>query len=168
MTHQELTTITGEKQDLADYAGKALLIVNTASQCGYTKQYSDLQALWERYRDQGLVVMGFPSNDYGDQEPGTGEEIQNFCQRNYGVTFPLFAKSHAKGQEKAPLFKLLTEQSPEPFRGEIRWNFTKFLLDPKGEVVGRWDSKVKPMAPEVTRAIEQALAGARPVDGEGA
>jgi len=151
-----LRTITGEAASLADYRGKALLIVNTASECGLTPQYSGLEALQARYKDRGLVVLGFPCNDFGAQEPGDAEQIQSFCRTQFGVSFPMFEKVRAKG-DKSPLYQTLTEQLPEGLKGEIRWNFTKFLVDREGHVVKRFEPTVDPGAPEVTTAIEELL-----------
>jgi glutathione peroxidase len=148
-------TISGEAASLADYRGKALLIVNTASECGLTPQYSGLEALQARYGDRGLVVLGFPCNDFGAQEPGDAEQIQGFCRSRFGVSFPLFEKVRAKG-DKSPLYKTLTEL-PGELGGEIRWNFTKFLVDREGHVVKRFEPTVEPGAPEVTAAIEEVL-----------
>jgi glutathione peroxidase len=152
-----VVTIEGETVRLDRYRGQALLIVNTASKCGYTPQYEGLQALHERYGDRGLVVLGFPSNDFGNQEPGGEAEIADFCKRNYGVTFPMMAKVHTKGDDKAPLYRTLTERAPESVRGEIRWNFTKFLVDPEGYVVARFEPAARPLSDDVLRAVEGAL-----------
>ncbi|HEY8375155.1 MAG TPA: glutathione peroxidase [Nannocystis sp.] len=150
-------TIDGGQQKLADLRGKAVLIVNTASQCGLTPQYAKLQELYGRYKDRGLVILGFPSNDFGEQEPGDAAEIKEFVTSKYAVDFPMMAKVHAKGPDIAPLYKTLTEDTPEGIRGEIQWNFTKFLVDPEGRVVARFEPKVDPLAPEVTAAIERVL-----------
>jgi glutathione peroxidase len=152
-----VVTIEGETIPLDRYRGRAMLIVNTASKCGYTPQYEGLQALHERYGDRGLVVLGFPSNDFGNQEPGADAEIADFCKRNYGVTFPMMAKIHARGDDKAPLYRTLTEHAPEPVRGEVRWNFTKFLVDPDGHVVARFEPATEPLSEEITGAIEEVL-----------
>jgi glutathione peroxidase len=152
----DVRTITGEPASLADFRGKALLIVNTASECGLTPQYRGLEALQARYADRGLVVLGFPCNDFGAQEPGDGAQIQGFCRTHYGVSFPLFEKVRAKG-DKSPLYRTLTEALPEGLRGEIRWNFTKFLVDREGRVVQRFEPTVEPEASEVTAAIEKVL-----------
>ena len=149
-------TITGEPASLADYRGKALLIVNTASECGLTPQYRGLEALQARYAERGLVVLGFPCNDFGAQEPGDAAQIQGFCRTQYGVSFPLFEKVRAKG-DKSPLYRTLTEELSEELRGEIKWNFTKFLVDREGRVVRRFEPTVDPLAPEVTAAVEQVL-----------
>jgi len=152
-----MQTLSGDAVELAGYRGKALLIVNTASQCGYTPQYAGLQQLWERYKDRGLVVLGVPSNDFGGQEPGSSEEIATFCETNFGVGFPMLAKVHAKGPEIAPLYRTLTTETPEGIRGEVRWNFTKFLIDPNGVPVARFEPKVDPLAPELIDAVEKVL-----------
>jgi glutathione peroxidase len=154
---QVVQSLSGETVDLSKFRGKALLIVNTASRCGYTPQYEGLQRLYETYGGRGLVVIGFPSNDYGGQEPGSAEEIATFCRKNYGVTFPMMAKIRTKGDGKAPLYRTLTEETPEAIRGEIRWNFTKFLVNPAGEVVARFEPGVDPLSPELTAAVENVL-----------
>lgn len=148
-------TITGKDKSLADYKGKALLIVNVASECGYTPQYTDLEALHRRYKDRGLAVLGFPSNDFGGQEPGTEAEIKQFCERNYGVSFDLFAKLNAKSEPQAPLYAWLTAQPG--FEGPVGWNFTKFLVGKDGQVLARFASGVKPLSGELTEAVEKAL-----------
>lgn len=151
-----LVTNSGETTTLAKIEGKVMLIVNVASKCGYTRQYEQLQKLHERYGDKGLVVMGFPCNQFGGQEPGTNEEIAEFCQLNYGVTFPLFDKIEVNGPARHPLYDALTGED-SPFPGRIGWNFTKFLVDSEGTVLARYPSRVKPDAPEVITAIEAAL-----------
>lgn len=148
-------TITGENKPLKDYAGNVLLIVNLASYCGYTPQYAGLEKLYQKYKDAGLRILGFPCNDYGAQEPGTNEEILQFCTKNYGVTFDLFDKVHAKGSQKHPLYAMLTSHSNPP--GDVSWNFEKFLVNKKGEVVGRYRSSVSPESAELTQAIEREL-----------
>ncbi len=152
----KVKNIDGKEIDLSSYKGKTLLIVNTASQCGYTKQYDGLEALYRKYKAKGFVVMGFPSNDFGGQEPGTNQEIKEFCQTKFSVDFPMFSKGPVKGAEKQPLFETLTTTAPE--KGEIKWNFEKFLVSPDGKVVGRFDSKVTPEDPKLLRAIESHLA----------
>jgi glutathione peroxidase len=152
-----VTTLEGDSLELASFRGKPLLIVNTASKCGYTPQYAGLQRLHERYAARGLVILGFPSNDFGGQEPGTEAEIGAFCRKNYGVSFQMMAKVHAKGPEIAPLYRTLTEQSAEDIRGEIKWNFTKFLIDGDGHVVARFGSSVDPEDPQLIAAIEKLL-----------
>lgn len=157
MIDHRVTTIHGETVALSDYRGKTLLIVNVASRCGYTPQYQGLQTLYERYKDRGLVVMGFPSNDFGAQEPGSETEIASFCNTQYGVTFPMFAKVHARGEDKAPLYKALTEETDEGIAGEVRWNFTKFLVSPGGQVVQRFEPGVKPLDAALVAAVEAQL-----------
>ncbi len=148
--------IKGKEEKLADYQGKVLLIVNVASFCGYTPQYKGLEQLNQDYKDKGLQVLGFPCNDFGAQEPGTNEEITTFCETNYGVTFDLMDKVHAKGSEQHPLYKTLTN-SVEP-QGDVAWNFEKFLISKQGEVVARFSSGVTPTSPELIQAIEAELA----------
>ncbi|SFA40269.1 glutathione peroxidase [Parageobacillus thermantarcticus] len=149
-------TIRGEEQSLADYKGKVLLIVNTASKCGFTPQYKELQELYEQYRNRGFVVLGFPCNQFGNQEPGTEEEIEQFCQVNYGVTFPMFAKVDVNGEQAHPLFRYLTEKAPGVFGTKaIKWNFTKFLIDRNGNVVARFAPQTKPS--ELKSEIEKLL-----------
>lgn len=149
-------TIDGKETSLADYRGKALLIVNTASECGYTPQYAGLQALYEKYRERGLVVLAFPSNDFGGQEPGTNAEIKKFCELRYKTTFPLFAKIDVKGEAAAPLYKYLTGL-PGKQGGAVTWNFNKFLVAPDGTVVEHFDSKMAPDNPTLDRQIQQVL-----------
>jgi glutathione peroxidase len=145
-------TIEGKDQALGEYKGKVALVVNTASECGFTPQYAGLEELWKKYKDKGLVVLGFPSNDFGGQEPGTDKEVQSFCQVRYGVTFPLFSKSVVKGQEASPIFRFLSSGHGEP-----KWNFHKYLVDKKGEVVKAFPSDVTPSDPALVGAIETAL-----------
>ena len=158
MIDHEVETLTGAKTPLASLRGKVLLIVNTASECGYTPQYAGLERLHETYAARGFTVLGFPCNDFGGQEPGTSEQIQAFCSSKFHVTFPLFAKVKAKGPAKSPLYATLTESTPEGIRGDIKWNFTKFLVDKHGRVVARFEPKVDPLDAELTRAIEAQLA----------
>ena len=148
--------IKGKEEKFADYQGKVLLIVNVASFCGYTPQYKGLEQLNQDYKDKGLQVLGFPCNDFGAQEPGTNEEITTFCETNYGVTFDLMDKVHAKGSEQHPLYKTLTN-SVEP-KGDVAWNFEKFLIGKQGEVVARFASAVTPDSSELVQAIEAELA----------
>lgn len=150
-------TLAGEPKSLADFRGQVLLLVNTASACGLTPQYHALEALHQRYKARGFSVLGFPCNDFGAQEPGGREEIQQFCSTRFAVTFPLFEKVRARG-DKSPLYRTLTEELPEGLRGEIRWNFTKFLVGRDGRVLCRFEPQVEPVAPEVTQAVEAALA----------
>jgi glutathione peroxidase len=145
----------GNPKALADYQGKALLIVNTASKCGFTPQYAGLQALYKTLYEQGLEILAFPCDQFGHQEPGKDEEIQQFCQVNYGVTFPVFAKIEVNGEGADPLFRYLTQEKPGPKGNEIQWNFTKFLIDREGKIVERFESAVKPE--ELTPVIEKLL-----------
>lgn len=149
-----LNTISGQPAPLSAYKGKALLIVNVASKCGFTPQYEGLQALHDKYKDRGLVVIGVPANNFGGQEPGTNEDIATFCKRNYGVSFPMMSKVSVKGEDKVPLYTYLTSNTG----GEVKWNFTKFLVGKDGKVISRFESNVKPDAPELTAAVEKALA----------
>lgn len=152
-----LKDIEGKDTSLKTYAGKVMLIVNVASKCGYTPQYEGLEALHRKYREQGLAVLGFPSNDFGGQEPGTNKEIQQFCSTKFDVTFPLFDKVRVTGAEQHPLYAALTgPDSPAP--GPVKWNFGKFLVGRDGKVLARFDSKAAPDSPELTGAIEKALA----------
>jgi glutathione peroxidase len=148
--------IAGKSETFTDYQGKVLLIVNVASYCGYTPQYKGLEQLNQDYREQGLRVLGFPCNDFGAQEPGTKEEIAKFCETSYGVTFDMMDKVHAKGAEQHPLYRALT-QGVEP-KGDVAWNFEKFLISKQGEVVARFGSGVTPASPELVQAIEAELA----------
>ena len=152
-----LKDIDGKDTSLKAYEGKALLIVNVASKCGYTKQYEGLEAVWRKYKDQGLVVLGFPCNDFGSQEPGTNEEIKQFCSSKFDVTFPMFDKLHVKGAEQHPLYAALSGKDAA-FPGDVKWNFGKFLIGRDGKVIARYDSKVAPGSPELDKAIEAALA----------
>ena len=154
-----LDAINGTPTSLATYKGKVMLIVNVASQCGYTYQYEGLQALYVKYKDQGLVVAGFPANNFGEQEPGSNAEIGAFCKSKFGVTFPMFSKISVAGQDKAPLYRFLTDKAANPKTGgEIPWNFTKYLVDRNGKVLARFDAPVEPESRELTSAIERALA----------
>ena len=153
----EVKTLGGETVRLSDYRGKALLIVNTASFCGFTSQYADLKALQDAYAAKGFSVLAFPCNDFGEQEPGSPEEIKAFCSARFDVNFPLFEKIHAKGPKKSPLYKTLTEETAEGIRGEVRWNFTKFLVSPAGEVVARFEPNESPSGARVRAAVEAAL-----------
>ncbi len=149
-------TINGQEKQLAEYGGNVLLIVNVASYCGYTPQYAGLETLNQKYRDAGLRILAFPCNDFGAQEPGSNDEIAQFCTTNYGVNFELFDKVHAKGSEQHPLYAQLTS-AVDP-TGDVAWNFEKFLVSKQGEVVARFKSSVKPDSPELVAAIEQELA----------
>lgn len=148
--------LDGKAAPLSQYKGKVTLVVNTASQCGFTPQYEGLEALYEKYKKQGLVVLGFPSNDFGGQEPGSNEEIKKFCDLKYKVSFPMFSKDVVKGDKKQPIYQFLTTKASPT--GEVEWNFEKFLIDKNGNVVGRYRSKVTPLSPELTGAIEKELA----------
>ncbi|MES2275304.1 MAG: glutathione peroxidase [Bacteroidota bacterium] len=148
----KLKNIDGKKFDLKKYKGKKLLIVNTASKCGYTPQYEALQTLAETYKDK-LVVIGFPANNFGGQEPGTAAEIKTFCTGKYNVTFPLSEKVSVKGDDIAPLFKYLTEAPNPDFTGEIKWNFEKFLIDENGTLIHRFRSKTTPMSEDITKYL---------------
>jgi glutathione peroxidase len=152
-----LKDINGEPTSLKAYEGKVLMVVNVASKCGLTPQYKALEAVYQKYKDQGLVVLGFPCNDFGNQEPGTNEEIMEFCAVNYGVTFPLFDKLHVKGPGQHPLYAALTGES-SPFPGEIQWNFGKFIIGKEGRILARFEPRTTPDAKEVTESIEKALA----------
>jgi len=148
-----LSSIDGVPAPLSAYKGKVALIVNVASQCGYTPQYAGLEKLYEKYKDKGFVVLGFPANNFGAQEPGTNQEIKTFCTRNYNVTFPMYSKISIKGSDKAPLYKFLTDSAG----GEVKWNFTKFLVDENGKVISRFESGVEPDSTELVGAVEKAL-----------
>ncbi len=148
--------IDGTEEPLERYRGRVLMIVNTASKCGLTPQYAALQSLYDRYRDRGFEILGFPANDFMGQEPGSNEEIASFCELNYGVTFPMFAKISVKGDAMHPLYRVLTSL-PEPIGGEVLWNFQKYLVDREGNVVRKFDPRTAPDAPEVIEAIEQLL-----------
>jgi glutathione peroxidase len=152
----KVKTIDGKETSLAQYKGKTLLIVNTASQCGYTPQYAGLEALYEKYKGRGLVVLAFPSNDFGGQEPGSNAEIKTFCELKYKTTFPLFEKIDVKGDSAAPLYKYLTGL-PGKQGGAITWNFNKFLVAPDGTVVEHFDSKADPTGALLTGKVEQTL-----------
>lgn len=153
-----LKDINGKATSLKDYQGKAVLIVNVASKCGYTKQYKPLEATYRKYQDKGLVVLGVPSNDFGGQEPGSADEIKSFCKTNFDVTFPLLEKAGVKsGPTQSPLYAALSGKDAA-FPGDVKWNFGKFLLGRDGKVVARFDSGDEPDSPKVTKAIEAALA----------
>jgi glutathione peroxidase len=152
-----LKDIDGKDTSLKPYQGKVLLIVNVASKCGFTPQYTALEALFQKYKDQGVVVLGFPCNQFGGQEPGTDAEIKQFCSTKYNVTFPMFDKLEVNGANRHPLYVVLAG-ADSPFPGDIKWNFTKFLIGRDGKILNRFDSKVKPDSAEVIKAIEAALA----------
>jgi glutathione peroxidase len=148
----------GKDVKLEQFRGKVVMLVNVASKCGYTPQYEGLEKIYKQYKDQGFVILGLPANNFGAQEPGTDEEIQEFCRINYGVTFPVFSKISVKGDDKHPLYKYLTEKESNPdFAGEIKWNFNKFLVNRDGKVIARFESADKPEDAKVTQAIEGAL-----------
>ncbi len=155
----KMKSLDGKDVQLSKYQGKVLLVVNVASECGLTPQYKQLQALHNKYAEKGLAVMGFPCNQFGEQEPGTADEIKDFCQKNYGVKFNLFAKIEVNGEGACPLYKHLTSLDAKPVgKGEISWNFEKFLIGRQGEVVARFAPGTKPDAPEVLKAIDAELA----------
>ncbi len=147
--------IEGKPVPLSHYRGKVILVVNTASFCGNTPQYGGLQTLYERYRDQGFTILAFPSNDFGKQEPGDNKEIAEFCYTKYALEFPLFSKITVLGETKHDLYRYLTEETP--FKGEIKWNFQKFLIDRSGQVIARYRPGMKPLTPEIVEDIETAL-----------
>ena len=154
--------IDGKEVNLANYKGKVVLVVNVASKCGLTPQYEGLEALYEKYKDKGLVVLGFPANEFGSQEPGSDSDIKQFCSSKYNVTFPMFSKIVVKGQGIHPLYQHLTSKDTNPkYAGEIAWNFNKFLVDRHGHVVGRFEPKTAPDNAELVKAIETALAEAK-------
>ncbi len=153
----KMISIEGDTVDLALYQGKVVLVVNTASKCGLTPQYKDLQALYERYRDAGLIILGFPANNFLGQEPGTNQEIREFCSLNYGVSFPMFAKISVKGEDQHPLYTYLTDSTKHEFGGAIRWNFTKFLVGRDGKLKARFEPKTPPLDPAVVSAVEKEL-----------
>ncbi len=148
-------TIDGDNAKLSDYQGKVMLIVNVASKCGYTKQYAPLEALYRKYADQGLVVLGFPCNDFGGQEPGSNDEIRTFCENKFDVSFPLFDKVKVLGEDRSPLFAELSVSSDPP--GDIEWNFEKFVISKTGQIAGRFKSRTEPDSKEVVSLIEAEL-----------
>jgi glutathione peroxidase len=151
-----MNSIDGKSIDLSKYQGRVVLMVNVASQCGFTPQYEGLQDLHKKYASKGLSILGFPSNDFGAQEPGTNSEIAQFCKQNYGVEFDMFSKIVVKGSGQAPLYKYLT--TLPKYRGDIEWNFEKFLVGRHGEVLARFKSEAEPLSTEMVSAIEAALA----------
>jgi glutathione peroxidase len=153
----KLKDIDGKDTTLAAYKGKAVLIVNVASKCGYTKQYTGLEALYQKYKDQGFVVLGFPCNQFGGQEPGTNEEIKEFCSSKFSVTFPLFDKLEVNGANRHPLYVALAGKD-SPFPGDIKWNFNKFLIGKDGKILNRFESRVTPESDEMNAAVRAALA----------
>jgi glutathione peroxidase len=153
--------LAGPEQDLAEYRGDVVLIVNVASRCGLTPQYEGLQKLYETHRERGFVILGFPSNDFRGQEPGTDAEIRAFCEKNYGVSFPMFSKIRVRGEDKHPLYARLTAQ-PEPVGGEVAWNFQKYLVDRSGRVVARFEPRTDPQDPDLLAHLESLLEQKRP------
>jgi len=151
-----MKTLDGKQLPLASFKGKVMLVVNVASQCGYTYQYEGLQALYAKYKDRGLVLTGFPANNFGGQEPGSDAEIGAFCKSKFGVTFPMFSKISVKGPDQAPLYQFLTDGKTKT-GGEIQWNFTKFLVDRNGKVIQRFEPAVEPLSKELEGAVEAAL-----------
>jgi len=152
-----VTSIMGLPKSLADYKGKVMLVVNTASKCGFTPQFEGLQALYEKYHDKGLEILGFPCNQFMNQDPGSNEEIQNFCQVNYGVTFPMFAKLDVNGSDAHPLYEYLKKAAPGALGMKaIKWNFTKFLVDVQGNVIKRFEPTVEPadIAPDIEALLQ--------------
>ena len=160
MLDVNMKTLAGEVVDLSQkYAGKVVLLVNVASQCGYTRQYEGLQQLHAKYADKGLAIVGVPANNFGAQEPGTDEEIGDFCSRNYGVEFDMLSKVSVAGDDKTELYQRLTSSETNPeYSGEVQWNFEKFLIGRDGKIAGRFASKVEPLSEELTQAIETELA----------
>ncbi len=150
-----MKTIDGKEKPLAEYKGKVLLVVNVASFCGYTPQYKDLEEVYRKYKDDGFVTLGFPANNFGQQEPGSDEEIKTFCDTKYNVTFDLFSKISVKGDDQHPLYQYITKDSPFP--GDVKWNFQKYLVDKNGNIVAVYPSKVKPTDKEVIQQIELLL-----------
>ena len=150
-----MTDIDGNPVALSQFKGKVIMVVNTASFCGNTPQYDGLQTLYEQYRDQGFTILAFPANDFGKQEPGTNKEIAEFCYTKYALEFPLFSKITVLGENKHPLYQYLTEETP--FKGEIKWNFQKFLIDRSGQVIARYRPGMKPLTPQIVEGIESAL-----------
>ncbi len=155
----QVNDIDGKPVDLSKYKGEVLLLVNTASQCGFTPQYEGLEEVYKKYKSQGFEVLAFPANEFGQQEPGTNEQIKEFCTTKYNVTFPVFSKIVVKGKGIHPLYAFLTGEATDPsFAGPIGWNFAKFLVDRKGEVIARFDPKTTPESGDVVQALEKALA----------
>jgi glutathione peroxidase len=153
-----MNDIDGKPVSLEAYRGKVFLVVNVASKCGFTYQYEGLEALYRKYRDRGFVILGFPSNDFLGQEPGTAAEIKQFCSLTYGVSFPMFEKIKVRGRKTHPLYAYLTEKKTDPsYSGAVSWNFNKFLIDRSGRIVGRFESKEEPLSERLTAAVEAAL-----------
>ena len=153
-----MKSIDGQPVSLKSYSGKVVLLVNVASRCGFTPQYTGLEALYEKYKDRGFVIVGIPANNFGQQEPGTNDEIKKFCSSKYNVTFPMMSKVSVLGDDETPLYRFLTDKSANPqIAGDIKWNFTKFLFDRSGKPVARFEPATKPDSPEVQTAVESAL-----------
>ncbi len=153
-----MKNIDGKDVPLAGYKGKVILLVNVASKCGQTPQYSQLEELYRKYQNKGFVILGFPANNFGQQEPGTDEEIKEFCSTKYDVTFDMFSKISVKGDDQHPLYRYLTAEESNPaFAGDVKWNFTKFLVNRDGVVIGRFESRVKPLSDEIVAAVEKSL-----------
>jgi glutathione peroxidase len=158
-----LNSIDGQSTPLSRFQGKVVLVVNVASRCGFTPQYAALEKIYEKYQDRGLVIVGFPANNFGGQEPGSNQEIKTFCSTKYNVTFPMMAKVSVKGDDQTPLYQFLTDKTANPQTGgEIKWNFTKFLIGPDGRPVARFEPNVTPDDPQVATAIEKELAALKP------
>lgn len=156
--HFKIETIDGQKTTLEQYKGKVLLVVNTASKCGLTPQYEGLEKLYNTYKDKGLVVVGFPANNFMGQEPGSNSDIQDFCQKNYGVSFPMMSKISVKGSDIHPLYAFLTDKSKNGLvDGDIKWNFQKYLIDKNGKVIAKFDPRTKPLDDEITSKIKALL-----------
>jgi len=154
-----LNSIDGAATPLSAFKGKVVLLVNVASKCGYTPQYAGLEKLYEAYKDKGFVIVGVPANNFGGQEPGSNDEIKTFCSRNYNVTFPMMSKVSVKGADTTPLYQYLTDKGVNPQTGgDIKWNFTKFLIDKKGNVINRFEPAVTPESGDLAKAVEAALA----------
>ncbi len=154
----QMTTIDGKKVELSKYKGKVVLMVNVASKCGNTPQYEGLEKVYQKYKDKGLVILGFPANNFGGQEPGSDEDIAKFCSSKYNVSFDLFSKISVKGDDQHPLYKFLTSAETDPkFSGNVTWNFEKFLVGKNGEVINRFSPKEKPDSDKIIQAIEAAL-----------
>ena len=153
-----MKSIDGQSVSLKNYSGKVVMLVNVASKCGFTPQYSGLESVYEKYKDRGFVIVGVPANNFAQQEPGTNEEIKTFCSRKYNVTFPMMAKVSVLGEDETPLYRFLTDKSSNPqVGGDIKWNFTKFLFDRNGKPVARFEPATTPDSPEVEAAIEAAV-----------
>jgi len=151
-----MNTIDGQPRHLADYKGKVLMIVNTASECGFTPQYETLEKLYDTYKDKGFMILAFPANNFGAQEPGTNDQIKTFCQTKYHTAFDLFGKISVKGEDQHPLYKYITQDSP--FKGEIKWNFQKYLVDKSGKIAAKYMSAIDPMSKDVRAEVEKLLA----------